>query len=223
MLGVSGYRDGTRFVEDDMSIREQEEPVFSYSLRGYDRVQVDDYLAGFREYVIQLEDRAVAAESALVECRRELASPGSAGVSERLAAILQLANEEADEIRVRAQAEGEATTQHAASDAERTVNDANQLRDAIQLEIDDLSTVRAVLLQQLVELGSQIRDASERYQGYVPGSAPTVHADVELFDAEALDAEAAIDDEPAPDADADADADAAMDLLTASGQTPDPS
>jgi cell division septum initiation protein DivIVA len=201
-----------------MSIREQEEPVFSYSLRGYDRVQVDDYLAGFREYVVQLEDRAVAAESALVECRRELASPGSAGVSERLAAILQLANEEADEIRAQAQAEGEATTQHAASEAERTVNDANQLRDTIQLEIDDLSTVREVLLQQLVELGNQIRDASARYQGFGASSAPAVHADVELFDAEALDGEAAIaDDEPA------ADADAAMDLLTASGQTPEPS
>ena len=82
-----------------MSIRDQEAPGFSHSLRGYDRVQVDEYLAEFREYVIGVEGRAVAAESALVECRRELASPGSAGISERLGAILQLANEEADEIR----------------------------------------------------------------------------------------------------------------------------
>ena len=94
-----------------MSIRDEEAPEFSHALRGYDRVQVDEYLAGFREYVIQVEDRAVAAETALVECRRELASPGSGGISERLAAILQLANEEADEIRARVKAEGEAMTQ----------------------------------------------------------------------------------------------------------------
>src|SRR4051812_25195073 len=130
---ADGERSGIdrRTVEDHMSMRDQEAPEFSFSLRGYDRVQVDEYVAELLDYAIQAEERAVTAESALGECRRELASPGSAGISERLAAILQLANEEADQIRARAQAEGEATTRQAAGVAERTVAAANQQRDTI--------------------------------------------------------------------------------------------
>ena len=173
-----------------MSMRDQEAPEFSFSLRGYDRVQVDEYVAELLAYVIEVEERAATAESALVECRRELASPGSAGISERLAAILALANEEADQIRVRAQAEGAAMTQQAASVAERTVAGAHQQRDAIQGEIDDLTATREVLFQRLVELGNEIRDATVHYQEYVPGAAAPAHVDVELFDAEAIEDEA---------------------------------
>jgi len=220
-------------LEDDMSMRDQEAPEFSFSLRGYDRVQVDEYVAELLEYVIQVEERAVTAESALGECRRELASPGSAGISERLAAILALANEEAEQIRVRAQAEGAATTQQAASAAERTIAAAHQQRDAIQQEIGDLVATRDVLVQRLVALGNEVRDATVRYQEYVPGAAPAEHADVELFDAEAIDAEA--DDDAGDDEAADAaaggddehepaaDPEADTIMLTATGQTPDPS
>lgn len=205
-----------------MGIRDEEAPEFSHSLRGYDRVQVDEYLAGFREYAIQVEDRAMAAESALVECRRELASPGSGGISERLAAILQLANEEADAIRAQVKAEGEAMTQQATSEAERTVREANEQRDAIQAEIDDLTAVRERLLERLVELSDEIRDAMAHYQVYVPGAAPPVRVEAVLFDAEAVEeaeaveGEGAIDAEPVPDSEAD------TQLLTATGQTPEP-
>jgi cell division septum initiation protein DivIVA len=205
-----------------MSIRDEEAPAFSHSLRGYDRVQVDEYVAGFREYAIQVEDRAVAAESALVECRRELASPGSGGISERLAAILQLANEEADEIRARVKAEGEAMTEQATSEAERTVREANEQRGAIQAEIDDLSAVRERLLERLVELGDEIRDAMARFQEYLPGVAPTARVEAVLFDAEAveeaeaLEEEGAVQAEPVPDSEAD------TQLMTSTGQTPEP-
>jgi len=199
-----------------MSIREQGRPDFSHSFRGYDRSEVDAYLASFQEYTIQVEDRARSAESALVQCRRELASsPGTVGISQRLAAILQLANEEAGEIRARAQADSETTTQQAASQAERTINDATQLREAIQREIDELSAVREELLQRLIELGGQIVEATERYQGYPPGASPSTTADVKLFDAEAVGDEPAIHDEPVADPDADTQG------LTSTGQTPE--
>src|ERR1051325_3287380 len=98
-----------------MSIREQDAPDFSQSLRGYDRAQVDDYVGWLRTAAAQAEDRAIRAESALAQCRRELAStPTTAGISERLAAILQLASEEADEMRVRARDESEARMREAA-------------------------------------------------------------------------------------------------------------
>ncbi len=187
-----------------MSIREQERPDFAHSLRGYDRTQVDEFLASLREYTIQVEDRESAAEAALAQCQRELASsPGPVGISQRLAAILQLANEEADEIRTRAEAESETTTQQAVSQAERTVNDANRKRDAIQREIDELSAVREELLQRLIELGGQIVDATERYRGYPPGGSAPVTAEVKLFDAEAVDDGSAVLAEPVADPDAD--------------------
>jgi cell division septum initiation protein DivIVA len=219
-----------------MSMRDQETPEFSFSLRGYDRVQVDEYVAELLAYVIEVEERAATAESALVECRRELASPGSAGISERLAAILALANEEADQIRARAQAEGAAMTQQAASVAERTVAGAHRQRDAVHQEIDGLTATREVLFQRLVELGNEIRDATVRYQEYVPGAAAPAQVDVELFDAEAIEevageevareAEAsegeAIEegvavDEPVADPEAD------TIMVTSTGKTPDPS
>jgi len=198
-----------------MSIREQGSPEFSQSLRGYDRAQVDEYVGEVRAYAIQVEDRAAAAESALAQCRRELAtSPGNAGISQRLAAILQLANEEADEIRALARAEAEATTQQAADEAARTVNEANQHRDAIQREIDDLTVVRAALLERLAELGNGIRDATDRYEGYAPGTAPIAHAEVELFDGEA------IEDEPPAATEQAVDPEAETQILASPGNPP---
>jgi len=183
-----------------ISIREQAAPDFSHSLRGYDREQVDEYVTSLLGYTVQVEDRAQAAESALVRCRRELASaPGTVGISERLASILQLANEEASEIRERARADSETTTQAATSQAERTIDDANARRDSIQREIDELSVVREELLERLIALGGQIVEATERYQGYPPGAAPHTQSEVKLFDAEAADDERAPDNEPAAD------------------------
>ena len=187
-----------------MSIREWERPDFSQSFRGYDRAQVDEYLVSFREYTIQAEERARVAELALAQCRRELASsPGTAGISERLAAILQLANEEAEEIRARAHADSEAATDQAERQAERTINDANQQRDAIQREIEELSAVREELVQRLIELGGRIVDATRRYQGFPPGASPSPLADVELFDLEAVDDEPRADAAPFADPDED--------------------
>jgi cell division septum initiation protein DivIVA len=224
-----------------MSMRDQETPEFSFSLRGYDRVQVDEYVAELLAYVIEVEERAATAESALVECRRELASPGSAGISERLAAILALANEEADQIRARAQAEGAAMTQQAASVAERTVAGAHRQRDAVHQEIDGLTATREVLFQRLVELGNEIRDATVRYQEYVPGAAAPAQVDVELFDAEAIEevaGEEVAGEEVAGQAEASegeaieegvavdepvADPEADTIMVTSTGKTPDPS
>ena len=117
--------------------------------------------------------------------------------------MLQLATEEAEEIRARARADSEAATDQADRQAERTINDANRQRDAIQREIDELSAVREELLQALIELGGRIVDATERYQGHPPGASPSAPTDVELFDAEAVGDEPAVDAAPFADPDAD--------------------
>jgi cell division septum initiation protein DivIVA len=188
-----------------MSIREQDAPDFSQALRGYERTQVDEYLGWLRSAGAQAEDRADRAELALAQCRRELAStPTATGISERLAAILQLANEEADETRVRARDESEARTREAAEQASRTVDEANQLRDAIRREIDELSVVREELLRRLIELSGEIVGATERFRGHEPGTVPLPAGQAELYDAEA-DARSVVggasDDESPTDAD----------------------
>jgi cell division septum initiation protein DivIVA len=186
-----------------MSMREQEPPEFGHALRGYDREQVDGYVAWMRDHSIQAEDRAARAEAALAQCRRELASsPTTAGISERLAAMLQLATEEAADIRARAQADADATVADAFARAERTVDDANALRDAIQREIDELSETREQLLQRLIELGGEVMGATERFRGYPPGSAPIAAPVPKLYDAEAdaSDAGDATDGTPATEA-----------------------
>jgi cell division septum initiation protein DivIVA len=162
-----------------MSMREQDAPEFAQAFRGYDRQQVDEWVAWMRAHAMQAEDRAGHAETALAQCRRELASsPTTTGISERLAAMLQLATEEAEEIRARARSDADTTIADASSRAERTVAEANALRDAIQREIDELSAVREQLLQRLIELGGEVVGATERFRGHAPGT-------VTLYDAEA--------------------------------------
>jgi cell division septum initiation protein DivIVA len=179
-----------------MSIREQEVPEFAHSFKGYERVEVDEYIAWLRNEAVTAEERAAHAELALEQCRRELASsPTTAGISQRLAAMLQLANEEAADIRARARAESEAATREANSQAARTIDDATRQRDGIQRDIDDLSGVREDLVRRLIELGGEILGATERYRGFVDGVAPVPGARVALFDAEA-DADSDSDDPP---------------------------
>jgi len=177
-----------------MSIKEQGAPEFAQAFRGYDREQVNEYVAWVRDHAIQAEDRAARAESALAQCRRELASsPTTAGISERLTAMLQLATEEAADIRARAQADSDVTVADASARAERTVDEANRLRDAIQREIDELSAIREQLLQRLIELGGEVVGATERFRGYPPGSAPISEPPATLYDAEA---DASVDETP---------------------------
>ncbi len=166
-----------------MSMRDQEAPDFATAFRGYEREQVDEYVTWLRSEAIQAEDRAGRAETALVQCRRELTtSPTTAGISERMAAMLALATEEAEDIRSRARADSDDTIAKAESRAKWTIDEANQLRDAIQREIDELSDVREQLLQRLIELGGEVVGATERFRGRAPGEVP---AATTLYDAEA--------------------------------------
>ena len=92
--------------------------------------------------------------------------------------MLQLATEESEDIRARARAESEVTTADAAARAERTITEAEQQRDAIQREIDELSTLREQLLQRLIELGGEVVGATERFRGFPPGTVPAPTAPV---------------------------------------------
>src|SRR3954453_71949 len=83
--------------------------TFSRSFTGYNRQQVDDFVKNMRQYAAQLELRAVEAESRLksrdtelAETQQQLSAARTSDIPARLEQILELAHEEADDIRQKA-------------------------------------------------------------------------------------------------------------------------
>lgn len=174
-----------------MNVPEPPELVFSRSRRGYDPSEVDDYLARFTEYAARLDERAVAAETslehcgrALAEARGQLAAAAGSELSSRLAQILTLANEEADDIRERARVEAQSTTAQAARDAEEVRQETEERRLEAEGKIRSLALTRDGFLSDLRNLGAQIMHATGQYEnGIVSLGATQEHLPV--FDAEA--------------------------------------
>lgn len=94
-------------------------PEFATSLRGYDRVQVDDYIDRLQTLLRHAEERTRAAELTDPE-EPQLA------VGPRLSRILELATEEAREMRARGRQEAVETVEEARERAETMLNDAEQ-------------------------------------------------------------------------------------------------
>jgi DivIVA domain-containing protein len=174
-----------------MSLRNQEQPEFAQALRGYDRVQVDGYLERLREYTIEVEDRALNAESNLAEqqqafadLQRQLAAAGGGELPHRLAHILDLAREEADEIRVRAHKEAdevlakanaaaEKVRTRARAEAQRTVADAAALRAALERQVNDLEDTRHQVTDRLSELATHLKRAIDAHRADAQSTEPT--------------------------------------------------
>lgn len=116
---------------------ENELPQFATVMRGYDRGQVDDYVARLNDFVADAEARAQRAERSVADVVRrnerltdELrqaiergqhvrAGESYEGLGERIEHILRLAGEEADSIR-----------QQARNEAEEIAAEARRRRDA---------------------------------------------------------------------------------------------
>lgn len=102
------------------------QPSFSVQLRGYDREEVDEYAATLRRMLDEARRRLTELERALeedhreegAEPRTESAASSFRALSGRMAAMLELAEEEAAEIRLQAQQEAEALRAAAATDVE---------------------------------------------------------------------------------------------------------
>ncbi len=183
--------------------------VFTRSRRGYDSGEVDDYLERFSQYAAKLEDRAIAAESALEDCgnalgelRERLMAATGTQLSGRLAEILSLAEEEAHDIRHRARVEAQSMADHAIRAAEEVRRAAAEQRLEIEHEIRDLVAIRDGFLSDLRALGAQIVQATDRCdQGFV--SPETTQERLPVFDAvEALEPVADPTEPPTADDDA---------------------
>jgi cell division septum initiation protein DivIVA len=171
-----------------------EQPKFAISMRGYDKLQVDDYVERLRDIATDAEERARLAESELEFSRHATVGP-------RVAQILDLAVEEAKELRDRVDAEVERTRSHARAQCDETVArardtaaqiqaeaesartdilaDADAKRLAVLAEVERLSRSRGALLRELERLQHVLLQATSVEFAELPPGA--VHE--EAFDA----------------------------------------
>lgn len=145
---------------------ESDLPQFATVMRGYDRGQVDDYVARLNDFVADAEQRAQRAERSLADVvsrnerlteelrssvdRRQQVRSGEPyeGLGERIEHMLCLAGEEADTIREQARLE-----------AEQIVTEAQRRREAERENAErELSAVLARRDSVLVEL-RRVQDA----------------------------------------------------------------
>lgn len=95
-------------------------PEFTIALRGYDRLQVDEYVERLQSLVLEAEERVREAES-------ERVFDEHAQVGPRISQIFELAEEEAQELRGRLEREGKELREKARADARNIVEHAEQI------------------------------------------------------------------------------------------------
>jgi cell division septum initiation protein DivIVA len=110
-------------------------PEFTIALRGYDRLQVDEYVDRLHGLVTDAEERARAAESELEFSRHTNVGP-------RVTEILELAVAEAKELREKTSTECEKSRATAGQDAKRIVEgaraEASEIVEKAERERDEV-------------------------------------------------------------------------------------
>ncbi|HWF34149.1 MAG TPA: DivIVA domain-containing protein [Solirubrobacteraceae bacterium] len=142
-------------------------PEFTIAIRGYDRLQVDEYVERLQKLVSEAEDRVRTAES-------DTDSRSHASIGPRLAEIFELAGAEARELRGNAEQEAKkrvadakayakeiisearenarVTSEQAATDYETMLTEFEHERDRIRGEVHALDQHRAAILGELRRL-----------------------------------------------------------------------
>lgn len=153
-------------------------PQFASVMRGYDRGQVDDYVARLIDFLSDAEQRASRAERGLADALRRNdrlteqlreaierqdqtpeAGRGYQGLGERIESILRLAAEEAEELRQRGRADAAEMIDEANRRREQELQRAEQelaavaeRRDGVVAELRRVQDVLATLgLRQAVD------------------------------------------------------------------------
>ena len=145
-------------------------PQFAVAVRGYDRAQVESYVAELHARLQETRDRLAQTETANAEtvdalhakiaelqdnmvtaehARLERTQPDFRGLGERMIRILELAQTEADAIRDRAAREAEETVARARREAERATEGEREKQEALQRQLralhDNLESILGVL------------------------------------------------------------------------------
>jgi cell division septum initiation protein DivIVA len=152
-----------------------QQPKFAAAMRGYDKLQVDEYVERLQDILSDAEERSRLAESELEFSRHATVGP-------RVSQILDLAVEESKELRDRVDAEVELarsqtraqceemvsrardTSSQIRSEAESTradiLADADAKRLAVLAEVERLSRSRDALLRDLERLQQVLSHAT---------------------------------------------------------------
>ena len=158
-----------------------ERPTFDEVARGYDRRQVDDYLATLWRYASQVTSRAAAAEAALRHERDRRAAErtqgGPAQAGNRIGMMLAIAEQEADEIITSARLIAERALEEAIEDAAANHPIVREAREqADKLLLDAVEESRRVARDRHSDLEEQIArstsalDALRHQQGEIIGA-----------------------------------------------------
>jgi cell division septum initiation protein DivIVA len=114
-----------------------ERPEFTAAIRGYDRLQVDEYIARLQDLVAEAEDRGRAAESELEFSRHSTVGP-------RVTEIFELAIAEAKELRSKAITDCDRARTDARAEVDRLVSgareDASAIKEQAQRDREDVLT-----------------------------------------------------------------------------------
>lgn len=142
--------------ENARSVPGFKRPEFTTGLRGYDRIQVDDYIEQLHALVTEAEQRARVAEEDLEYSQHTTAGP-------RITEMLDLAVEEARELRDKAAADAAQTLGSAHAEAEQIVASARskaaeteeQLNRSRDQALRDIAARQAEAESQLSELAGR--------------------------------------------------------------------
>jgi cell division septum initiation protein DivIVA len=166
-----------------MTVLDKTNPEFTIAIRGYDRFQVDEYIARLQRLLDSAEERARAAE----------AQTGHAGVGPRIDRIFELAVAEADELREQAKHDAEHRRASAKAKADAVVRNAKRVAADYENHARD---EHAGLMGELASERDQLRAEVmllERQRGELASHLRRLHEAIGRF--------AAVADEPGPDPD----------------------
>jgi len=164
-------------------------PEFAPAVRGYDRSQVDDYVAHLLGNVYEAEERARCAEAALAgSATAQPATPTSVDVGEHIARVLRAAEDSAAQLHNDAErhaqtgrAEAEQLVQRARQHAERQAdqvvtaaqNEAAQLVQTAREEADQMHSRTVALALERDRLITEISALIDRVSAALPVATTT--------------------------------------------------
>jgi cell division septum initiation protein DivIVA len=144
------------------------QPTFTTTMRGYDRAQVDEYTTRLRQMLYEAQERATQAQHALEAAPTQAPAAGAAegngearpsmtdfdALGERIAAMLRLAEEEANDRRRRGRDDAEAALAGANAEAE-------EIRRSATLDIEALREQQANAQREAKAVLDNARDQAE--------------------------------------------------------------
>jgi cell division initiation protein len=135
-------------------VRNREFPV---ALRGYDRRAVDEYVGEVAQLVAELE---------ATQLRESVIQKALDEVGQQTSAILQRANESADEIAARSRSQAEGRLQRAEREAEVVRSEADEYARQVAADVERTREDRLRLIEDLRRLAEEVLgvadDALER-------------------------------------------------------------